>query len=105
MTNDGKIQELQFIHVKESEDPVTVYYEVLEKIGGMKYNYADYMMTEPIECDIELKRLMEADYELCCALLTMLLREDHFLNGSFERRYKAGQVQMIVDKMIKLLGE
>lgn len=49
-------------------------------------------------------KLKDADYELCCVLLTMLLREDHFSNGSFESRYRAGQVKPIVEKMITLLS-
>jgi hypothetical protein len=80
------------------------YYEALEKTGDMKYNYGDYLITEPIDCDTELARLKDADYELCCVLLTMLLREDHFSNGSFESRYRAGQVKPIVEKMITLLS-
>ena len=84
---------------------VSSYYEALEKIGDIKYNYGDYMITEPIDCNKELERLPEADYDLCCALLTMLLREDHFCNGSFERRYKAGEVQPILDRMITLLPD
>lgn len=83
----------------------TRFYDALEKIGDIKYNYADYCITEPINCDEELKRLPDADYELCCALLTMLLREDHFCNGSFERRFNAGQVHPILDRMIHLLSE
>ena len=63
----------------------------------------DYMTTAPINCDEELKRLPEADYELCTALLTMLLREDYFSNGSFMKRYEAGQVKMILDRMLELL--
>lgn len=81
----------------------TVYYEALETLGDTKINYSDYMFTEPINCDEELKRLPVAEYELCTALLTMLLREDHFCNGSFERRCEAGQVQPIIDRMIALL--
>ena len=50
------------------------------------------MITEPIDCNEELKRVPRADYELCTALLTMLLGEDHFSNGSFERRFVDGQV-------------
>ena len=34
----------------------------------------------------------------------MLLREDHFSNGSFERRQRAGEVKSIVDRMIWLLS-
>jgi hypothetical protein len=81
-----------------------VYYEALEQLGDLKYNYTDYLITEPIDCEQELRRLPQADYELCTALLTMLLREDHFDNGSFGRRCQAGQVQPIIDRMILLLG-
>ena len=91
----------------KSDDTCSVssYYETLENIGDMKYNYGDYMITEPIDCHEELKRLPKADYDLCCALLTMLLREDHFCNGSFERRFKAGEVQPVLDRMIALLPD
>ena len=77
--------------------------EVLEQVGALKNNYQDYMATGPICADEELKRLPDADYDLCCALITMVLREDHFCNGSFDERYKNGQVQPIVIKMIDLL--
>ena len=79
------------------------YYDLLEKLGDMKYNYWDYMTTEPINCNEELKRLPTADYELCTALLTMLLREDHFCNGAFERRFEAGEVTPILERMVEVL--
>ncbi|MCR5106116.1 MAG: hypothetical protein K6B68_16925 [Eubacterium sp.] len=60
--------------------------EDLEKMGDLKTDYADYMTSGPIDCDEESKRLPDADYDLCSELLTMLLREDNFDNGSFERR-------------------
>lgn len=84
---------------------ISSYYETLENLGDMKYNYGDYMITEPIDCNEELKRLPEADYDLCCALLTMLLREDHFCNGSFEKRHRAGEVKPILGRMIALLAD
>ena len=68
-----------------------LFYEVLERCGALKTNYHEYMTTTPINCDEELLRLHTADYELCCALLTMLLREDHFSNGSFDRRQRRGK--------------
>lgn len=77
-------------------------YRVLEKIGGIKYNYHVYL-SEPIDCDKELLRLPDADYEMCCVLLTMLLREDHFSNGSFEERVQSGVVDRIISRMITLL--
>lgn len=39
----------------------------------------------------------------CSALLTMLLREDHFCNGAFDQRVESGQGERIVQRMIKLL--
>ena len=79
------------------------FYEVLEECGDLKLNYSEYASTHPIDCDRELLRLPTADYDTCCALLSMLLREDHFSNGSFVRRQRAGHVKTIVDRMITLL--
>lgn len=79
-------------------------YDALEKCDALKYNYHEYMTTAPIDCDKELLRLPVADYDLCCALLTMLLREDHFCNGSIERRQRCGQVKPIIERIIKLLA-
>ncbi len=80
------------------------YQELLEKVGSIVYDYGDYMTTEPINCDDELKRVEIADYDLCCALLTMLFREDHFAQyGCFESRCAKGDVQIIIDRMIALL--
>ena len=104
MKNSEKCKILQVL-MNTDTCSVSSYYEALENIEDMKYNYGDYMITEPIDCQEELKRLPEADYNLCCALLTMLLREDHFCNGSFERRYNAGEVKLILDRMLALLAE
>ena len=102
----GKREKLWFLQDLQKKGRVRVdqYYEALERIGDLKNHYYDYMTTEPINCDKELERLPEADYDLCCALLTMLLREDHFSNGSFGERYRAGQVQPILQRMIDLLS-
>lgn len=94
------LQELQ----QKGFVPAEHYYKALERIGDLKNHYCDYMTTEPIHCDKELERLPNANYDLCCALLTMLLREDHFSNGSFGERYKAGQIQPILQRMIDLLS-
>lgn len=82
---------------------VDCFYDVLDKCNTLKTNYHEYMTTAPINCDKELLRLPVADYDLCCALLTMLLREDHFSNGSFERRQRCGQVKLIIERIISLL--
>ena len=102
MTNDEKIallRKLDMDNVLSGE----FFYEVLEKCEALKKNYYDYMTTDPIDSKKELLRLPTADYDLCCALLTMLLREDHFINGSFDTRQRKGQVKPIVKRMISLL--
>lgn len=81
------------------------FYDVLEKYNDLKTDYHEYMTTAPINCDQELLRLNTADYDLCCALLTMLLREDHFCEGSFGERQRKGQVKPIVERIIKLLNK
>lgn len=101
MTNKEKISAIQ--HVIDHPGTEAVYYDLLERTGDLNTNYRDYTTTSPINCDVELKRLPGADYELCAALLTMLLREDHFSNGAFCRRYEAGQVDAILHRMIALL--
>lgn len=102
MTNKEKrkrIKELRNNNIP-TEGP---YYELLKDIGGLKTDYDTYIETSPINCNEELKRLPSADFDLCCALLTMLLREDHFSNGSFAMRYQNGDVELILDRMISLL--
>ena len=69
----------------------------------LKQNYGTYMVTHPINCDVELQRLQTADYDLCCALLTMLFREDHFCDGTFEERLRNGDIKRVVDKIISVL--
>ena len=102
MKLNEKISLFQKINTEKVTDAET-FYETLEKCDALKTNYHVYMTTTPIDCDKELLRLPRADYDLCCALLTMLLREDHFCNGSFARRQRMGQVKPIVEQIIHLL--
>lgn len=102
MKPNEKMALFQKLNTENVTDAET-FYETLEKCGSLKTNYHDYMTTSPIDCDEELLRLPRADYDLSCALLTMLLREDHFSNGSFVRRQRMGQVKLIVEQIIHLL--
>lgn len=104
MTNAEKIALFQKLNT-DALLRVELFYEVLEECEALKNNYHDYMTTAPVDCNQELLRLQSADYDLCCALLTMLLREDHFINGSFDTRQRKGQVKPIVERMISLLEE
>lgn len=83
--------------------PAELFHDILEKCHALKINYSEYASTRPIDCTQELLQLPTADYNTCCALLTMLLREDHFSNGSFAQRQRTGQVKPIVDRMLALL--
>ncbi|MCC8103315.1 MAG: hypothetical protein LIP11_14030 [Clostridiales bacterium] len=103
MTNEDKISRIQSVIDHSGNEGQ--YYKLLEDMGDLKGDYGDYMTTEPINCDIELKRLPMADYELATALLTMLPREAHFDNGSFLRRYETGQVDAVLTRMIETLSE
>ena len=103
MTKAEKIRRIQGI--LELRDPrEDLYADLLKTMGDLKTNYGDYMITEPIDCNEELKRVPVADYELCTALLTMLLREDHFSNGSFDRRFADGQVLPVLVRMKDVLS-
>ena len=103
MTNAKKI-ELLSNPLPEPCSYIDYFYELFEKTGDIKYNYNDYMTTAPINCNDELKRVATADYDLCCALMTMLFREDHFAQyGCFDNRYRQGDVQPIIDRMVELL--
>lgn len=103
MTNEEKIKKIQAVIDHPGRE--RTYYGLLEDLGDLKCNYADYMTTEPINCNEELQRAANADYELCTALLTAILREDYFSNGSFERRQRAGQVDEILKRMVAELNK
>lgn len=98
-------KKLQVIRNLQDDDDASVsdYYEAMESINALLSNYTDYMTTSPVNCEQELLRLSSADYDLTCALMTMLLREDYFCNGSFQRRLHAGQVDAILQRMVILL--
>ncbi|MBR1751989.1 MAG: hypothetical protein IJ740_14165 [Ruminococcus sp.] len=98
MTNAEKISKIQAVQSTGLSNE-SIYYNLLEEIGDIQYHYYDYVSQN---VDEELKRLPNADYHLCCCLLTLILREDHFCN-SFDRRYNSGIVAEILNRMILLL--
>ena len=102
MTRAEKIKRLEHLCQAPfmNEDP---FYLFLEESGDLKINYTQYATSLPLDCDKELQRIPDADYDTCCALLTMLLREDHFSNGSFHHRHQSGQITPLLQKMLHLL--
>ncbi len=106
-SNRNKLKEkIQVFESLNCDDVIRAehFRNALEECGALKANYNEYMTTRPIDCDAELSRLPKANYDLCCALLTMLLREDYFSNGSFEMRQKRGQVKPIIERILSILS-
>ena len=68
-----------------------------------KSNYTDYLITEPINFVEELKRVPEADYELCTALLTMLVKEEIPENAS-DKTFVDHKGFLILERMNKILS-
>ena len=103
MTKAEKIRKIQgILELKAPREDL--YADLLKTMGDLKNNYGDYMITEPLDCNEELKRIPGADYELCTALLSMMLKEDHFSNGSFDRRFEDGQVLPVLERMKDVLS-
>lgn len=74
MRKTDKLKKIQLL-LNEKNLYEDQYEELLFATGDWKSNYTDYLITEPINFVEELKRVPEADYELCTALLTMLVKE------------------------------
>jgi len=86
-------------YLKTQTDP-QVFYDVLGTAGLLVGNYGDYLKSRPVDVDKELMRLPNAGFTLACAMMSMLLREDHFSGGMFEERINRGQVGAVLDRMI-----
>jgi hypothetical protein len=102
MTNIVKKEKLQTLLAMNTFEE-RHYYDCLGDIDDLKFNDDEYLKSCPMDAIKELKLLPDADYELCAALLTMVLREDHWCNGSFEQRFKNGEVTPILHRMIALV--
>lgn len=76
-----------------------VYLDLLTAHDWEQPQYYEFMMTRPVWMDMELRRVETADFSLCCALLTALLREDHFSNGAFAARVRNGDVKRLLHRM------
>lgn len=100
MTNTQK--QLLLENILLTGEPVE-WYKMLKEIRAFKTDYLHYMTTDPIDADKELERLETADYDLCAALLMMLLREEQYRTGSFELRRESGEIAVIVQRMISFL--
>lgn len=79
-----------------------LYMDMLKAHRWEQQQYYEFMMTRPIWVDMELQRVEKADFSQCCALLTALLREDHFSNDAFAARVRNGDVKRLLHRMLSL---
>lgn len=99
MTNDEKIKKIQALI--DSKTPRLEHYcKLFDEMDDNVYNYTEYVEQN---VDKEIKRLPNADYHMCCCLMTLIFREDHFINGKFRERYDSGIVTDVLERMILLL--
>ena len=95
MTNEEKIKKIQAVIDYPGREET--YYGLLEDLVDLKGNYADYMTTEPINCNEELQRVKNADYEFVHYDTEERLKNDHEIGRrtriyhflqKYRRRYK-----------------
>lgn len=99
MTNAEKIKKIQA--VLDSHTPrLEIYCKLFDEMEDNVYNYTDYVESN---VDKEIKRLPNADYHMCCCLMTLVFRENYFMNGKFIKRYNSGMVTSILERMLMLL--
>lgn len=99
MTNDEKIKKIQAL-IDSKTPRLEHYYQLFEEMGDIEYKYTEYVESN---VDKEIRRLPNADYHMCCCLMTLIFREDYFMNGKFKERYDSGMVTDVLKRMILLL--
>ena len=99
MTNVEKIKKIQAV-INSKTPRFEHYSKLFDEMEDNVYNYTDYVESD---VDKEIKRLPNADYHMCCCLMTLVFREDYFMNGKFRERYDSGIVTSILERMLFLL--
>lgn len=101
--------ELVFSYIKGLKNNalgnMTVFLQSLYNADFIDRQYHKYLSTSPIDVDAELRALNNADFNRARALLTAIIREDHFSNGAIERRIENGDLVAVLKKLRKLYKE
>lgn len=99
MTTSEKIKKIQA--VLDSKTPRLEHYcKLFDEMEDNVYNYTEFLESN---VDKEIKRLPNADYHMCCCLMTLIFRENYVMNGKFRKRYESGMVTSILERMLLLL--
>lgn len=75
------------------------FYKTLDQAEFIDFEYGSHLTTNPINIDIELEKLRGADFSFVKALITAIIREDHFINGAFDERLEKGDVVRVLNKL------
>lgn len=75
------------------------FYETLITSEFIDYDYSTHLSEGPIIIDEEIRKIKNADFIFAKAMLTAIMREDHFCNGSFEKRVANGDVYQVIRKL------
>lgn len=79
------------------------FYAALEYEGFLCADYRDYALSTPLNVNAELKRLPNADLNVCFAFLTMLLNENFFNNTAWDKLIKDGTVSAVLDRITEII--
>ncbi|MEG1754425.1 MAG: hypothetical protein RR234_10985, partial [Christensenella sp.] len=60
-------------------------------------------LSTPLDVNTELKRLPNADLNMCFAFLTMLLNENFFNNTAWDKLIKDGTVNAVLDRITEII--
>ncbi|MGM0395682.1 MAG: DUF6508 domain-containing protein, partial [Bacillota bacterium] len=85
-------------------DSESDFLETVYRADLMDRDYASNLTTKPIHIEEEMKKIDDADYVISRAILTAILREDHFTNGSLIERIENGDLLRVLKKLKKLKG-
>lgn len=108
MTNVEKAKLLQDYKDNNLKDVIKCV-DTLDEMGDLKGNYWEILKLQEIESlnqfDDAVEKYAESDnYDELAALLTFLTREEAVDIGAFQERANKGDVEKVVDRMIKILN-
>lgn len=93
-------------YVKNNPGNEDRYYSLLSLLNCEGMNYWDYMHNEenePVNINSEMKYLKEEGLMFALAMLTAILREDHFSNGSLIERIENGDVDKVLERVLETI--
>lgn len=86
-----------------TESTVNKFQNDLHKMDCMIPHYYEYLIYTPMNVELEVQRIENVDLITAFAILTMVFREDHFINGIILKRVEDGTLDRIINRIKMLL--